>query len=68
MGLKLKILRLFMNFKKIENAFSLMFKNFIKSEFFGGIFFFLNVVLVMVVVNLFLKESYFVLWYIFFGF
>lgn len=68
MGLKLKILRLFMNIKKIENAFSLMFKNFIKSEFFGGIFFFLNVVLVMVVVNLFLKESYFVLWYIFFGF
>lgn len=68
MGLKLKILRLFMNIKKIENVFSLMFKNFIKSEFFGGIFFFLNVVLVMVVVNLFLKESYFVLWYIFFGF
>lgn len=68
MGLKLKILRLFMNVKKIENVFSVMFKNFIKSEFFGGIFFFLNVVLVMVVVNLFLKESYFALWYIFFGF
>ncbi|WP_104748364.1 sodium/proton antiporter NhaA [Helicobacter cetorum] len=57
-----------MDKNKTENRLSGIFKNFIKSESFGGIFLFLNAVLAMVVANSFLKESYFALWHTPFGF
>ncbi|AFI05793.1 sodium/proton antiporter NhaA [Helicobacter cetorum] len=53
---------------KTENTLSVMLKNFITSESFGGIFLFLNAVLAMIVANSFLKESYFALWHVPFGF